>query len=105
MVLARVPGPANRLVAVLISDGVALFELGIVTEVFGLRRPELGVPWYDMVVVSYDRGPLRATGGVKVLPTHSVRMLAVAGTIVIPSWPRLDETPPRATTRCRRQRC
>jgi AraC family transcriptional regulator, transcriptional activator FtrA len=91
-----VPGPANRLVVVLISDGVALFEFGIVAEVFGLRRPELGVPWYDMVVVSYDRGPLRATGGVKVLPTHSVRMLAKAGTIVIPNWPRLDETPPRA---------
>ena len=89
-------GPANRLVAVLVCDGLALFEFGIVTEVFGLRRPELGVPWYDMVVVSYDKGPLRATGGVKVTPTHSVRMLAKAGTIVIPSWPRLDQAPPAA---------
>ena len=92
----RVPGPANRLVAVLICDGVALFEFGIVAEVFGLRRPELGVPWYDMVTVSFDPPPLTATGGVRVLPSHSVRMLARAGTIVIPNWPRLDEPPPAA---------
>lgn len=92
----RVPGPANRLVAVLICDGVALFEFGIVAEVFGLRRPELGVPWYDMVTVSFDPPPLIATGGVRVVPSHSVRMLAKAGTIVIPNWPRLDDAPPPA---------
>jgi AraC family transcriptional activator FtrA len=92
----RQPGPANRRVAVLICDGVALFEFGIVMEVFGLRRPELGVPWYDAAVVTFDPPPLQATGGARVLPTHSVRMLAKAGTIVIPGWPRLDETPPPA---------
>lgn len=92
----RAPGPANRLVAVLICDGVALFEFGIVAEVFGLRRPELGVPWYDMVTVSFDTPPLTATGGVRVLPSHSVRMLAKAGTIVIPNWPRLSDPPPPA---------
>lgn len=92
----RRPGPANPLVAVLICDGVALFEFGIVTEVFGLRRPELGVPWYEMAVVSFDRPPLRGTGGVRLHPTHSVKMLAKAGTIVIPNWPRLDELPPPA---------
>lgn len=92
----RVPGPPSRLVAVLICDGVALFEFGIVAEVFGLRRPELGVPWYDMVTVSFDTPPLAATGGVRVLPSHSVRMLAKAGTIVIPNWPRLADPPPPA---------
>lgn len=96
MTPTRVPGPANRLVVVLIADGVALFEFGIAAEVFGLRRPELGVPWYDMVTVSFDPPPLRATGGARVLPSHSVRMLAKAGTIVIPNWPRPDELPPAA---------
>jgi AraC family transcriptional regulator, transcriptional activator FtrA len=80
------PGPANRSVAVLVADGVALFEFGIVMEVFALLRPELGVPWYDPAVVSFDRSPLRATGGVQVMATHSVRRLASAGTIVIPGW-------------------
>jgi AraC family transcriptional activator FtrA len=64
--------------------------------VFALRRPELGVPWYDFAVVSFDRPPLRATGGVRVLPTHPVRTLARAGTVVIPNWRNLDETPPPA---------
>ncbi|MGD9903609.1 MAG: transcriptional regulator FtrA [Vicinamibacterales bacterium] len=92
----RPPGPANRLVVALVCDGLSLFEFGIVAEVFALRRPELGVPWYDFAVVSYDPPPLRATGGVRVLPTHPVRLLARAGTIVIPNWRDLDEVPPPA---------
>lgn len=96
MTSRRPSGPANRLVAVLVCDGVGLFEFGIAAEVFGLRRPELGVPWYDMATVSFDPPPLSATGGVRLLPTHPVRVLARAGTIVIPNWPRPGETPPRA---------
>ena len=96
LVRPRAGGPPNRLVAVLVCDGLALFEFGIVVEVFGLRRPELGVPWYDMAVVSFDKAPLRATGGVRVHPTHSVRMLAKAGTIVIPNWRNIHEAPPPA---------
>jgi AraC family transcriptional activator FtrA len=92
----RLPGPANRLVAALVCDGLSLFEFGIVAEVFALRRPELGVPWYDFAVASYDEPPLRATGGVGVVPTHHVRILSRAGTIVIPNWRDLDEPPPAA---------
>jgi len=73
---------------------VALFEFGIVMEVFALRRPELGVPWYDVSVVSFDPPPIVGTGGVTVGTTHSVRMLTKAGTVVIPGWPRLDVPPP-----------
>jgi AraC family transcriptional activator FtrA len=87
-------GPANRQVAVLASDGVALFEFGIVMEVFGLIRPELGVPWYDTAVVSFEPPPLRATGGVRVMPTHSVRRLVTAGTIIIPGWRDVHRPPP-----------
>jgi AraC family transcriptional activator FtrA len=92
----RAPGPANRLVVALVCDGLSLFEFGIVAEVFALRRPELGVPWYEFAVASYDRPPLAATGGVHVTPTHHVRVLGRAGTIVIPNWRNLDETPPPA---------
>ena len=73
MAARRAPGPANRLVVALVCDGLSLFEFGIVAEVFALRRPELGVPWYDFAVVSYDEPPLSATGGVRILPTHSVQ--------------------------------
>lgn len=40
------------------------FEFGIVVEIFGLPRPELGTDWYRFEVCSLERGPLRAVGGV-----------------------------------------
>ncbi len=83
------------LVAVLVCDGLALFEFGIVIEVFGLRRPELGVPWYRVAVTSFDPSPLTATGGVQISTTHAPRVLARADTIVVPSWRSIDEVPPR----------
>jgi AraC family transcriptional activator FtrA len=93
MASPRPRGPANRRVAVLVPDRLPLFEFGIVMEVFALRRPELGVPWYETAVVTFDRPPLATTGGVRILPTHSTRALARAGTIVIPGWPDLDRPP------------
>src|SRR5262249_42747116 len=38
---------SHRSVAVLAYDGLCTFEFALAVEVFGLRRPELGVPWYD----------------------------------------------------------
>jgi AraC family transcriptional activator FtrA len=94
MTSPRRRGPANRLVAVLVPDRLPLFEFGIVMEVFALRRPELGVPWYDTAVVTFDSPPLVTTGGVRILPTRSTRALAKAGTIVIPGWRDLHVPPP-----------
>ena len=37
-------------VAVLAYPGMSAFETGIVTEVFGLPRPELDVDWYELMV-------------------------------------------------------
>ena len=54
---------SHRSVAVLAYDGLCTFEFALAVEVFGLRRPELGVPWYDFKVCAADRGPLRSTGG------------------------------------------
>ncbi|NED02057.1 AraC family transcriptional regulator, partial [Streptomyces sp. SID6648] len=52
-------------VAVLAFDGMAPFELGVVVEVFGLSRPELGeLPWYELRVCAEEPGrDLRAVGG------------------------------------------
>ena len=49
----------RRHVAALAYDGLGTFELGIVTEVFGLPRPEMGDGWYRFRVCSHERGPLR----------------------------------------------
>ena len=83
----------NRLVAALLHERVATFELGIVAEIFGLPRPEMGPDWYRFVTVAEEQRPLRATGGLQVTPEAGLEALARAGTIVIPGW-RTDGAAP-----------
>jgi AraC family transcriptional activator FtrA len=83
----------RRNVAALAYDGLGTFELGIVTEVFGLPRPEMGESWYRFRVCSHERGPLRATGGLFLQTRSGLAELARAGTIIIPGW-RVHDTPP-----------
>ena len=86
--------PANRRVVTLAYDRLGTFELGIVVEVFGLPRPELDVDWYRFAVCSYERRPLRATGGILVRPTVGLSALERAGTVVLPGWRDAAERPP-----------
>jgi AraC family transcriptional regulator, transcriptional activator FtrA len=81
-------------VVVVIYDRVALFELAIATEVFGLPRPELDVPWYEFDVCSLDAGPLRATGTLRVRAARTLRAIDSADTVIIPGWRDPEETPP-----------
>src|SRR5947208_14473443 len=87
------PRASTHDVAALAYDGLGTFELGIVVEVFGLRRPEMGSNWYRFRVCSLEPGPLRATGGVFVTARGGLSQLARAGTIIIPGW-RVDDAPP-----------
>jgi AraC family transcriptional activator FtrA len=41
-------------VVVIVGAGSNPFELGVATELFGLRRPELGIPWYDFTVCAAE---------------------------------------------------
>src|SRR5438105_3971346 len=87
--------PRNRSVAVLAYDGLCTFEFAIAVEVFALRRPELGVPWYDFQVCAAERGALRAEGGVTLQVQRGLRAIEGAGTVVVPGWRRnLDEPIP-----------
>ena len=81
-------------VVVVAYDHVALFEMAIAIEVFGLPRPELEIPWYDFAVCSCDPGPLRTTGGIQLRSSRSLRSLASADTIIVPSWRDPAEPPP-----------
>ncbi|MFC4009389.1 transcriptional regulator FtrA [Nonomuraea purpurea] len=77
----------NRTVSVLAFDGMSPFELGCVVEVFGLPRPELDVPWYDLVVCAEHGGPLRAVGGFTVQATHGLDTFAETRTVIVPGVP------------------
>ena len=85
---------AHRVVA-LAYDRLATFEFAVAVEIFGLPRPELPVDWYRFSACSYDAGPLRATGGVRLIAGSGLGALRRADTIVIPGWRNPDELPPR----------
>ena len=78
---------SHRVVA-LVAPGVPPFELGIVTEVFGLERPELDVPWwYSFTVCTEHPGRREASvGGFGFFVSHGLEALAQADTIVVPGW-------------------
>src|SRR5260221_5885987 len=90
----RSPRPPPPRVVVVAYDRLALFEMAIAVEVFGLPRPELAIPWYEFAVCSLDRGPLRGTGGVQVSARRGIHSIATADTIIIPGWRDPAETPP-----------
>ncbi|MFJ5520664.1 helix-turn-helix domain-containing protein [Streptomyces griseoluteus] len=75
-----------HVVAVLAFDGMAPFELGVVVEVFGLVRPELGdLPWYELRVCAEEPGEdLRAVGGFTLRAEYGLDALAAADTVIVP---------------------
>lgn len=73
-------------VAVIISEGLGLFEFGIATEVFGLERPEFDFPWYEFEVVCASKKSIKTTGGVHISAARGLCHLKHVDTIIIPSW-------------------
>ena len=59
-------------VAVLVMDGVAPFELGVLCEVFGTDRSAQGLPRYDFAVCSPGAAPVTTTAGYGLTPTHDL---------------------------------
>ena len=83
-------------VACLAVDGLAPFELGVVTEVFALPRPELGAGWrYAFALCAERPGPLRMVGGFDVVAPHGLEEVARADTVIVPGVadPHTDPSP------------
>lgn len=90
------PKSPRPLVVVLAYDGLCTFEFGVAVEIFGLPRPELGADWYRFAVASVDAGPLRATGGVRLMVDGGLELLAEADIVVVPGWRGSDAPVPEA---------
>lgn len=88
------PRSGAHTVAAVVANGVSPFELAVACEVFGLERPELGVPWYRFLVCAAEPSPIRTAVGFSLNTPHGLDALAAADTLVLPSW-RVDEQPPR----------
>ncbi|RCW27650.1 AraC family transcriptional regulator with amidase-like domain [Ciceribacter lividus] len=85
------PAPTTGpLVVALVYDGLCTFEFGIVTEIFGLSRPEMGPGWYRFATCAVDEGPMRAHGGLTVTADGGIDRLDEADIIVVPGWRGVD---------------
>jgi AraC family transcriptional regulator, transcriptional activator FtrA len=75
----------HRVVTVL-SPGVNPFDLAVSCEVFGLRRPELGVEWYEHRLAGVVR-PVLVNGGWTLDPPFGLEALDDADTVIVPACP------------------
>ncbi|UGT60644.1 helix-turn-helix domain-containing protein [Nocardia asteroides] len=76
-------------IAVVLAQNMAMFEFGVVCEVFGLDRTEQGLPGFDFRVCGAEPGqPLRSsTPGVTVTPEYGLDQLAGADLVAVPAFP------------------
>jgi transcriptional regulator GlxA family with amidase domain len=90
--IRRLPWP--RSVAAVVLNGVHPFELGVACEVFGLERPELGVPWYRFRVCAAEPAPLRTSVGFALDTPYTLDDLGDVDTLVFTHWRSPDEPVP-----------
>lgn len=85
-------------VTTLLMPGANPFEFAVACEVFGLRRPELDVDWYDHRLAALTQ-PLVVNGGWTVNTPHGVEAIDDADTVIVPACPL--QAPPVAVARLR----
>jgi transcriptional regulator GlxA family with amidase domain len=76
-----------RSVAVLLQEPVALFEYGVLAEVFGIDRTDEGVPTFDYRVCAETPGPLDAQNGTTVTAAFGLEAAADADLVAVPASP------------------
>ena len=89
-----------KTVAVVLFDDVALFEFGVLAEVFGIDRVEDGVPKFDFRVCALEAGrPLSARNGTLVGPPYGLDGLLGADLVAIPATRIRGGYPPEVLRR------
>jgi transcriptional regulator GlxA family with amidase domain len=74
-----------RNVAVLLYDGVAPFELGVLHEVWGTDRSDEGLPVMDFAVCSPVAGPVLTQGGFSMIVEQDLSRAAEADLLAVPA--------------------
>jgi transcriptional regulator GlxA family with amidase domain len=81
-------------VAVLVYDGVAPFELGVLCEAWGLDREDQGVPNFDFAICAPQPGRIPTSlPGFALEVSEGLERLADADLICLPAMPRHDPVP------------
>lgn len=81
-------------VAVVVFDGVAPFELGVLCETFALDRSDDGLPTFDFQICAATPGAVSTSGGFDVLVKHGLEATEDADLVAVPAMPRAAAPPP-----------
>lgn len=87
------PQESSHRVVVIVDDGSNPFELGVATELFGLRRPELNRTWYDLRLCAPEPVVRMNLGFFQMSGIDGLEIVASADTVIVPNRPD-PETPP-----------
>ncbi|MEJ7770342.1 MAG: helix-turn-helix domain-containing protein [Geodermatophilaceae bacterium] len=74
------------IVSGLIAPGNGGFGIGVLAEVYGYDRRDLGIPAFDFALVAEKPGPMRTDTGILITIEHGLERLARSDVIQIPSW-------------------
>lgn len=83
---------AAHRVALAVTDQAPIFELAVPCEVFGIDRPDLADPWYDLQVCTVDPGTTVAHGFVA-HGAGDMDDLVRADTVVVPACANVHRAP------------
>lgn len=78
----------------LVYDGVAPFELGVLCEAWGLDRADDGVPAFGFRVCAPVPGRVATTGGFDLHVSDGLEVLRDADLVCVPAMPRDATAPP-----------
>ncbi|GAA2779508.1 helix-turn-helix domain-containing protein [Crossiella cryophila] len=79
-------GSSHRVVMI-VDDGSNPFELGIATELFGLRRPELDRAWYEFALCAAEPSVVMHGGMFTMSGVAALDAVALADTVIVPNRP------------------
>jgi AraC family transcriptional regulator, transcriptional activator FtrA len=83
----------GRRVAVLGTDQMAAFEMGVACEVFGTDRSDRGIPLWDFALCLPGSGPVRIRSGFTVDSPYGLERVAEADLVIVPAWYHLANRP------------
>src|SRR4051812_12270207 len=85
-------GSSHRVVMI-VDAGSNPFELGVATELFGLRRPELGRPLYDFTLCAAGGGAVMHAGMFTMSGIAGLEAVERADTVIVPNRPDPEVEP------------
>ncbi|TXS47742.1 GlxA family transcriptional regulator [Streptomyces sp. t39] len=82
--------PGAHRVVVIVDENSNPFELGCATEVFGLRRPEIGRDLYDFTLCSPEPRTLMRDGFFTLTGVAGLEAADTADTLIVPNRPDVE---------------